>query len=168
MINLKRIIPECCADTFLVSRLFQQEMIADYNGIGDVANALKQFPTDDYIIGLIDTDKFKRDPNYIKQFSEIVEDKLVDEGLLVNKLPGTNKHIIRLHPAFEKWILSVAAKCNVDAAKFGFDTLDRLCKATKKIDVVHNDKVQIFLDEIIQKDPPGIQTLRYWLSKAID
>src|SRR5580658_7856673 len=127
MINLHRILPECCADTFLVSLLFKQEMLPDYNGIGDVANALAKFTSDDFVIGLIDTDKFKRpDPKYIRQFTEILEDNLDDQGLIILKIPDTNKHIIRLHPAFEKWILSVAKSCGIDPGKHGFDTFDKL------------------------------------------
>ena len=123
MIVTERIFPECCADTLLVSLLLEQPMIPDYNGIGAVANAMRKYEGDQFIIGIIDTVKFKRsDPKYVREFTEVVDDKLNKEGLIVRKIPKTNRHIIRLHPAFEKWILDAANKCGVNSAKYGFET----------------------------------------------
>ncbi len=167
MINIKRIFPECCADTFLVSLLFQQEMLPDYDGIGDVANAMNAYPGEEFIIGLIDTDKFKRpDPKYLREFTEVVDDKLDSEGVIVMKMPGTNRHIIRLHPAFEKWALATAQSCGIYPEKYRFETFKKLAKEAKKLEVAKNKDIEAFLMDIINRNPPAIQTLRFWLEKA--
>ncbi len=166
MITLYKILPECCADTFLASLLLPIGTIPHYTGIGDVTNGIKKYDGDEYIIGLVDTDKFKRDTEYIKRFV-LIEDRIKEEGLLIVRLPDTNKHLIRLHPAFEKWAWATAKSCDVVAANYGFDTYQKFQKAAKKLDVAKNKNIEDFLLDIIDKNPPAIQTLRLWLHKAI-
>jgi len=168
MISLHRIFPECCADTFLVSLLFQKEMVADYHGIGDVSNAMEKYFGDEFIIGLIDTDKFKRpDPKYLRNYTEILIDKRNEEGLIVLNMPGSNRHLIRLHPAFEKWIYAAAEICNINPSDYGFVAFEKFCKESKKTGVAQNNNVRNFIQAIIDNNPPAIQTLRFWLSKVL-
>ena len=85
MIEVKRIYPECNADTLLVELILQRGRPAHYAGISKVSAALERSRNDIYTVGLIDTDKFKRNPTYIDNFTEIVDDKLADQNILVQK-----------------------------------------------------------------------------------
>ena len=167
MIELKNIFPECNVDTFLVQLIFDWQIPGHRFGITEVAKALETHSGTDFVIGLIDTDKFKREPRFIKDFVEILHKALDDEGIIVQKIPGTNKHIIRLHPGFERWIWKAAATCGIDPRKYGFNEWKLLRAATKQQNVSENDKVAGFIKEVIEANPPAIQTLRHWLSKAV-
>ncbi len=126
MIEITRVFPECDADTLFVELLLQKGKPSHYHGITNTTKAILKSKRTDFIIGVVDTDKFKRDNADIKSFSEVVTNRLNDENLLVIKLPNTNKHIIRLHPAFERWIWEVAKKCGVNPGEFGFNDLDKI------------------------------------------
>ena len=168
MVEVKRVFPECCADTILVQLILQRGRASHYHGINKVGQALIKHESNDFIIGLIDTDKFKRpDPN-IELFTELIDDKLADEKLLIKRQPLTNKYIIRIHPEFEPWIWDLAFSCDVDPKDeiYGFDTIEKLYHASKSEDVFDNAKFKKFVNAIITKNPPPIQTLRFWLSKV--
>ncbi len=168
MIELKRIFPECCADTILVEKILQRGMPAHYKGINKVGSALDSYEGGDFIIGLVDTDKFKRPDPKIEQFTELVEDKLHDQQLLIKRLPETNKYVIRIHPEFEPWIWNLAFQCDIDPKdeQYGFETIEKLNDATKTEEAFENIKLKKFINAIVQKNPPAIQTLRLWLSKV--
>lgn len=168
MIEVKNIFPECEADTLLVTLILQRGPAGHRKGITKVQAALQENDTNNFIIGVIDTDKFKRESSYkyIQEFTEIVEDKLKDENLLVVKKPGTNKHIIRIHPVFEKWIWNLAIECGAQPSDYGFDSLKSLTDATKQQKVSEHIELKKFINKIVSLNPPPIQTLRNWLMKA--
>jgi len=166
MIDVKRIFPECHADTLLVELILQRGTPKHFHGINNVGIALMKYPKNDFIIGIIDTDKFKRkDPN-IELFTTTISDKLHDEKLIIKQQPKTNKYIIRLAPEFEPWVWELAKKCNIAPGDFGFDTIKKLKNVAKDENAAANKNLKKFLNAIIQANPPAIQTLRYWLSKA--
>ncbi len=168
MIQVKKVFPECCADTILVELILQRGRPSHYHGINNVGQALIKYNKNDFIIGVIDTDKFKRpDPN-IELFTVIVEDKLRSEKLLIRKQPETNKHIIRIHPEFEPWIWDLAIECGINPNDeiYGFESIEKLYTASKSVDVFDNQKFRKFVNAVILKNPPPIQTLRLWLTKV--
>ena len=174
MIELKRIFPECCADTILVEKILQRGRPAHYHGINNVGEALCNYGGGEFIIGLIDTDKFKRKDPKIGLFTALVTDELHDQKLmhdqkiLIRRLPETNKYIIRIHPEFEPWIWDLAAQCSIDPGdpEYGFDTLVKLGEATKTEEAFNNPKLKKFINAVVLQNPPPIQTLRFWLSKV--
>jgi len=166
MIDVQRIFPECFADTLLVELILQRGAPRHYHGINNVGIALMKYPRNDFIIGIIDTDKFKRTDSNIDLFTITIADKLHDEKLIIKRQPGTNKYIIRLAPEFEPWIWELAAKCNIPPGDFGFNTLKKLSAISKDDDAAANKNFKKFINAVITANPPPIQTLRYWLNKA--
>ena len=167
MIDIKRIIPECNADTLLVELILQRGKPAHYKGINKVGKRLeKHNDTSLFIVGLVDTDKFKREDPYIKLFTQIVEDKIAEFGIGVYKLPDTNKHLIRIHPEFEPWIWKCSGSCYVSPSTYGFNSLDDLYRATKKNEIRENLKLKKFINSVVMKNPEEIILIRKWLNMA--
>jgi hypothetical protein len=168
MIGVKNIFPECEADTLLVSLILQKGPAGHRKGITKIQTALRENDTNHFIIGVIDTDKFKKEERYkfIQEF-EVIEDRLNEENLLILNKPGTNKYIIRIHPGFEKWIWDLAITCKINPVEYGFDSLDTLKKATKQMEVCENRAVKKFVNDVVSLNPSPIQTLRNWLIKAL-
>jgi hypothetical protein len=168
MIEVKKIYPECNADTLLVELILQRGKPAHYAGISKVAAALEKSRDDIFVIGLVDTDKFKNNPPLIDKFTEIVDDRIENENIIVLKIPNTNKHIIRINPAFEKWAWNTAQDCGIMPATYGFDTIDKLIAIAKPYGVFEDSNFKKFVNAIIQANPPQVQTLRNWLSKVFE
>ncbi|HMJ46684.1 MAG TPA: hypothetical protein VK498_05110 [Ferruginibacter sp.] len=168
MIELKRVCPECCADTLLVELVLQRGKPAHYNGITEAIDAVIKHKTNSFTIGLVDTDKFRREPPQMARFSEVVEDRLQDQGLVVVKMPDTNKHLIRLHPKFEHWIWKLADECAISPKDYQFDSIKALENATKTQQVFENKVFRKFVNEVIKCNPPAIQTLGIWLGKVFE
>jgi len=169
--KIERIYPECNADTMLVQLILQRGLPIHCKNIHKVAKSLENFSNNNlFIIGVIDDDKSKNVPTYIKGFKvfENNENKIKEECLAILNLPGTNKYVIRLHPAFEKWILFVAESCGINPANYGFDNFEKIKAAAKGPDVYDNKDFKKFVNAIIQQNPPAIQTLKFWLDKAKD
>ena len=105
MIQVKRIFPERNADTLLVEHLLQRGRPAHYKGNSKVAKALKDVKNNEILTyGMVDSDKFKNTPPYLKNFTITKEDKSVEQGLILKQLPNSNKHLIFICPKFEPWI----------------------------------------------------------------
>ena len=166
MIDLKRIFPECDADTLLVQLVLQRGLPVHCKGISKVAGSLERISNNNvFVLGLVDNDKLKNVPTFIRNFKEY-ENKVADEKLTILNLAGTQKFIVRLHPGFEKWILFVADSCDVKPENYGFEDFEKFKNAAKGESVYENKEFKKFLNEVIQKNPPAIQTLKYWLNKA--
>jgi hypothetical protein len=131
MIEVKRIFAECCADTLFVELLLQRGKSTHCGGITEVAKALENFRTNEVVIGFIDTDKFKRDPPFIRKFTEDLGGNFEDENIAVKRIPNTQKYIVRLHPEFEDWIWALCEKFNIDTSKYGYQTIEHLTNDTK-------------------------------------
>ena len=168
MIELKRIFPECNADTMLAELILQRGKPAHYKGITKVCNALINFDGGEFAIGIIDTDKFKRDDGPINKFSEEIENKINTEGLVIRKIPLSNKHVIRLHPGFEKWIWGLSEQCDITPSDYGFNTIEDLMRASKQNQAGEHKNLKKFVNDIVASNPLAIQTLRTWLQKVFD
>ena len=169
MIEVKRIFPECNADTLLVELLLQRGAPAHYKGISKVAKALQAVENNEILTyGIVDSDKFKNNPPYFEQF-KLIEDKSVDQGLILKQLPNSNKHLIFICPEFEPWIWQRAADCGINPndSNFGFVSLDVLNKVSKKNEIHEQKEFKKFVNAVVQKNPPAIVTLRNWLSKVL-
>ena len=165
MIGLKRIFPECDADTLLVQLIHQRGLPVHCKGIHKVANSLERFTNNtQFVIGLIDNDKMKNQPTFIRKFKVLEEN--AEQQLTILHLPETEKYIARLNPAFEKLILSAAEVCNIQRAQYGFDSFEKFRNAAKDEGVYDNKNFKKFINAVIEANPPAIQTLRYWLNKA--
>ena len=169
MIQVSRIYPECYSDTLLVELILQRGKPGHRKGISKVAKDLIKFDRDDlFVVGLADTDKFKRDnenPNL--QHFEIIENRLIEEGLLILKKPGTEKHLIRIDPEFEPWIWERASECEINPGDFGFSNLADLYAGSKSNEVDENQNMKQFIKNVIKKNPPAIKTLREWLVRVL-
>ncbi len=167
MIEVKRVFPECNADTLLSELILKRGTPAHYKGVSKVSKALKKYENaEHFIIGVIDTDKFQREDNYILEFTETVENKLIKEGLIIKKLPKTNKHLIRIDPEFEPWMWKIAKECGINPKTYGYNSLTEFYKASKREEVVQNKNFKKMINDIIKANPPAIQTLRKWLEKV--
>jgi hypothetical protein len=169
MIELKRIFPECSSDTLLVELVLQRGKPMHLHGISSVAKHLVEYTEGDHFItGLVDTDKFKRDkdnPN-IQKFSEVVLDKVKDEGLLILRYPTSNKYLIRIHPEFESWFWKTASECGISSNEYGFHSFDSFFMTSKRNNASEDKNFKKFVNAVVLKNPAPIQTLRAWLSKV--
>ncbi len=165
MIDIKRIYPECNADTLLIELLLKQEEPKHCQGITEVAKAMKGCTRiDKVIVGLVDDDKFKRLPSYIKEF------KLIEnQNGLKKHHPSANQYIIQLQPAFEKWIIAAGESCNVSFnASYYKGNFDKFKNDAKSPVVNQNDYMKEYIRKIILANPPAIQTLNSWLNEIFE
>lgn len=170
MIEVKRIFPECDSDTLLVELILQRGKPGHRKGISKTVKPLVDYPTNDFVIGFVDTDRFKRDkdnPNLLK-FSEVVEDKINSEGIIVYKIPDTNRYLIRIHPEFEKWIWKIANEIGINANDYGISSLEQLYELSKRYRTNQNPEFKSFVNAVVRKtpSPPPIQTLYKWMIKV--
>jgi hypothetical protein len=173
MSELERIFPECCSDTLLVELILRRKSPMHFHGISAVTkNMVNYHNSSIFTIGVVDTDKFKRDkdnPN-IQEFSETVEDRIANEGLLIIKIPSTNKHLIRIHPRFEPWFWAMASKCGVipSVSEYGFSSFDDFFNASKRNNASEDKGFKKFINAVVINKPAPIQTLSYWLNKVYE
>lgn len=164
MIDIKRIFPECNADTLLIELLFQRGKPGHFHGISKVAEALKRIDNDTlFTFGLVDSDKFKNTPTYIDEFTIIKEDRSEDCGLILRQRPNTNKHLVFVCPKFEPWIWKQATVCGIDPKIYGFENLFSFYKVSKN-NLDHVDPLfKRFVNAVVMKNPPAIAVLKNWL-----
>ena len=161
MIEVKRIFPECYADTLLVKLILQRGNPAHYKGIHNVAAALQKHQNHtQFTVGLIDKDKVKNASNYIKKFIVVFE----QDNLAILNLPGTQIYLIQLNPAFEKWLLAAAGSCGISLPNdYIFEHFKR---DAKDINVEDISRCKKFINSVVEANPPAIQTLKFWLEKV--
>lgn len=164
MIDIKRIFPECNVDTLLVQLILKRGNANHNKGINKVATAIKNYDSGDFVIGLVDTDKFVRNPDYFVNFI-VIYNRIKEEGLIILKHPNENKYLIRIDPAFEKWIMKLAEEMHIPLPA-EFDTFDKLKKAAKDDSIVDNSKFKKFLNKVINSNHPAVQTITNWLLKV--
>ena len=171
MIEIKNVFPECDVDTLLVELILQRGKPMHNKGITKVVNSIANYNNSSkYLIGITDTDRFKRDkdnPN-LKKFSEIVADKIEAEGLLIIKIPATNKYLIRINPDFEPWLWKLALECNINpsSSEYGFSSYDEFYKASKRYGLKQEPRLKKFVNAVVLNNPPAIVTLKIWLEKS--
>jgi hypothetical protein len=169
---VKRIIPECDSNTLLVELLLQKDRPHHGKGITEVIKALLKHPTNEIVIGFADTERFTRDKHYpeLLEFNEIVENKLETEKIIIYKKPTTNKYLIRIHPAFEKWIWEIAIENGIDPNEYGISSYEELERLSKHYRTNQNPQFKKFVNAVVRKDPSPapIQTLRQWIVKVFE
>ena len=164
--RLTRILPECYADTLLVELILQRGTPNHQKNIHNVAKSLESYNNHTlFVIGIVDNDKAKNVPSYINKF-EVIHDKIGDEKLAILNLSGTEKYIVRLYPAFERWLWFVAESCSVNPGDYGFANFEKLRSGSKGEGVYDNIELKKLINAVILKNPPAIQTLRSWLCRA--
>lgn len=164
MIEVKRIFPECNADTLLVELILKRGRSAHYKGTTNVSQALKKYNNNSHsIIGLIDKDKFKNIPPYFSEFTEQVENLENDFGLILKKRPLENKYVIFICPAFEAWIWARATESNINQEEFGFNSIDDLKRVSKRNELREDPNFKKFINKVVQSDNVAISKLREWL-----
>jgi len=169
MIEVKRIFPECNADTLLVELLLQRGKPAHYKGNSKVAKALERLENDTILIfGIVDSDKFKNTPPYLANFTITKEDRSGDMGLILKQMPGSQKHLIFVCPKFEPWIWDRAAESGINPSEHGFPSLDELYKVSKRNEIREEVNFKRFVNAVVMSDNPAIQTLRNWLVQVMN
>lgn len=163
MIIETRVIAECYADTLFINMLLRT--VIDHGANNDqVASKMKNNPTNNLVIGIIDNDKKK--PTYFKEFM-IKESK---HGLYfsIHEHPRKKHFFIIIDKAHEDFVLKCANQANLTQEKYAkFLNLDYLKKISKNIHVSSNEEYKNFLNAIIQKNPPSIDELRNFLVKIL-
>jgi len=152
------IYTECWADSLLIEMLGFKKPNHQF-GINEVIKQLLATKANK-AIGIIDDDK-KKTALTFKDFV-LVEEK-ESMRLLQYQYPSSNKHLILLKPAFEKWVFQQAAQQNVDVTKYGFGRLKDFARSSKSIHVNENQQVKQFLNTIHQKKPAGFIQLKQWI-----
>jgi hypothetical protein len=166
MISVKHIFPECDVDTLFVELLLQRGKPPHYKGLSKVGKQLIEHKSGHIVIGVADSDKFKREDPHLKLFTELKEDRLEAEGLIVHKLPNSNKYILRIHPEFEPWFWRLAMVAGIDGDQFGFKNRNSFEKAAKGYGIERSIEIKKFINAVISANPPAVQTMRKWLEMA--
>lgn len=122
------IIPECYADTNLITTLVQAS-VNHQKGCTRVAGTMKEKFEDRFAIGVIDHDKMT--PGYLDEM-----DLLLEYGhLRLYKHPARPHYLITIKPAIEKFLISCAEELDVDTKSFGVpSSLEGMKKITKHVD----------------------------------
>jgi hypothetical protein len=168
MIDIKDIFPECDADTLLVELITRQGHANHNKGVSKVSKALKKNAHKlGPLIGIIDSDKFKRldqDP-YLPAFNEVICDHIEgDEKLRLNKLPNKQHYLISVHPEFEPWIWAQATLSGLNFDDYGYENdFDGFEGDSKRYGMVESAKFKKFVNAVIIANPPGVLMLRRWL-----
>lgn len=150
------IYTECWADSLLIEMLGFKKPNHQV-GINEVIKQLLQTKVNK-AIGIIDDDKKKTSITF-KEF-KFIEEK---ESMRLLQYPSSNKHLILLKPAFEKWVFEQAEQKNIDSAEYGFTKLKDFARLSKSMYVNENQKVKQFLNTIHQKQSAGFIQLKQWI-----
>jgi hypothetical protein len=167
MIELKRIYPECYADTLLVELLLERGKPGHCKGISKVAKALERIKDNALLFGIVDSDRFKNHPPYFKNFTITKEDKQADEGLILKQIPDSKKYLIFVCPEFEPWIWKRAKESGINPSDYTFDSLDNLYQASKRMSVSEDVNLKGFVNSVVRSDNAAIATLRNWLKVVL-
>ena len=168
MIEIKRIFPECWADTLLVELLLERGKPAHYYGISKVDKALKLSGEDGLpIYGLVDSDRFKNTPTFISEFV-VLEDYSDQYGLILKQFPNSLKYIVVVCPGFERWIWERARETGVHPKEYGYSSIEDLKKSSKSTRIDHDANFKKFVNKIVRSENAAIRVLRSWLSQVFD
>lgn len=152
------IITECYADTILVEFLGFEKPNHQL-GINQVLKIINQIKLQK-VVGVIDDDKKKTSKDFA-EFEFVKE----EHKLQLLKHKTTNKHLILLKPAFEKWIFGQAEKVNVLPQDYKFKNVKAFGQQAKSINVFKNQNVKGFLNTLKQKNPDGFSQLKSWIAE---
>lgn len=122
------IIPECYADTNLITTLVQS-CVNHQKGCTRVAGTMNEKFADRFAVGVIDHDK--RTPGYLDKMDLLSE----YEHLRLYKHPTRPHYLITIKPAIEELVISCAKELDVDTKLYGVpSSMEELKKMTKCVD----------------------------------
>jgi hypothetical protein len=155
------IIVECYGDNLLIKQL-KYEVIEVHSGINEVGRLMQDYKGNRLSIGIIDADK-KIFSKYLQSFKEIKK----DSNIIFNKHADKNHYLIKICPAFEKFILQAANEVNVTRQKHKLPINDKaFYKLVKSREVKKNQNFINFVNAIVAKNPPSIAFLQKCINEA--
>ena len=159
-----RIVAECYADTLLISFLLNTLTVQHAFGISEVAKLMENAVSDEPIIGVVDNDKEKRVPLYLRDFEPIEN----SNRIIYKRKPNTNQTLIVLDKAVESFLLWNAEQVGFDVATLGFSTVPKLLGRRLKYDQLDADSDYIaLLNALYTRQAPGFLTLEQILNDLI-
>ena len=157
------IIVECYGDTLLVKQLHFSPL-AVHSGIGQVANLMKKYHKNRLAIGIIDNDKTSI-PRYFQEFRQVSR----TNALIFLKHPAQNHYLIKIAPAFERFITNAANEVGVNKTDYRLPPNDKNFRdITKDEKLSKNQNFVNFLNAVIANNPSAIQDLRNCINEAIN
>lgn len=156
-------LPECFADTALVTMLLPSGAVVDHSfGVHNVVKAMKSALVNQptyKIIGIIDKDvtyKPKYRPPYFDDFTFVDESNRITYG----KKTGTDQHLIMLDKAVDSFLLWNAEQIGLDTRQYGFPTeLKSFCKVMKRTTIGLDEQYLRLLTDLRTQQAPGFITL---------
>lgn len=122
------IIPECYADTNLITTLLQAE-VNHQKGCNQVVNTMQEKYAQDFAVGIIDCDK--RTPVYLSEMKMLAK----SQHLQLYKHPLRPHYMITIRPAIEGFTLACAEELNINPTVYGVaPSLSGLKQQTKRVD----------------------------------
>lgn len=151
------IIPECWADTLLMTTLGYVEP-NHQQGVGQVNNVIEKDYKDKIAIGIVDKDK--KQPSNFDKYKE-VEKK---HGLILKKKAKSQHYLIMVTPAIDNWIESVG---NAHKIKRPYKNNDReYRKQMKSMNLNRNKEIKSYFNTIKQKNPSAFKTIKNWIANV--
>ncbi len=155
------IIPECYADTLLISLLGFKKPTHKF-GIGGVAKVMKSDFKNKTAIGVIDDDN--KQPTYFKSF----QTEQRTRNFIFKYAPEKKHFLVVITPAFERCIFNIAEELDVEPEKYGFKTEKQFRNASKDVNVHKNQNVKQFLNTLIQKKNSPLQNMQHWIHEKLN
>ncbi|GAB3916650.1 hypothetical protein [Larkinella terrae] len=156
-------LPECFADTALVTLLLPSATVIDHSfGVHNVVKAMKSASINQptyKIVGIIDRDvtyKPKYRPPY---FDDFTFNQAINR-ITCGKKTGTDQHLIMLDKAVDSFLLWNANEVSIDVANYGFSPeLREFCKSVKRTTIGSDPNYLQLLTELKNRQAPGFITL---------
>jgi len=153
------IIVECYVDEFLMKRLgFPRKTIKHEGGKGKVLEKVRKNPG---AVGVVDEDPGSPRPSEMKKY--VVKEKNGTITLLVRK-DDRQKHVIRISPFLEHWLLARARENHISSRDFNLPADSKTLHSIPHIEKDRN--FQKFVEEIIKKDSE-MKILKRWIKNVI-
>ena len=163
------ILPECYVDTKVAEIVGHASKKYNHqHGCGQIANQLKNTLKDKIALGIIDEDKNKGP--VAKYFLEFKETKS-ENGLILKKHNIRSQYLILVCPEIERWLLQNAnsVEINPNAEPYNLPKdLNGFKQITKTQNIDRNIGFYQFIKALINKEAPGIITLRNWIEAFKD
>ncbi|RCR65714.1 hypothetical protein [Larkinella punicea] len=156
-------LPECFADTALVTMLLPSATLIDHSfGVHNVVKTMKSASISQpmyKIIGIIDKDvtyKAKYRPPYFDDFTFVDE----RDRITHKQKTGTDQHLIMLDKAVDSFLLWNANEVDIDVTNYGFSPeLREFCKAMKRATIGSDPNYLQLLTDLHTRQAPGFITL---------
>ncbi len=157
------VLPECFADTKMM-QVIGFKRVNHCPSIGAVANTMKEKYQKRLAIGVVDKDKPGNIPSYFNDFEVVKE----FDGFELKRLPNTKHFLVVIAPALEQWIIDTSNKLDIPLKRYGFDTLKKLKRVTKKQSVANNRDFEALINTMQQKKNSPLKKMKEEIEKLID